>query len=424
MKYILILYLLCGLIDSARSQSYSLEQLEQSFLQNNYQLLAARYAIDQQEAKLIQEKLWPNPSLTLDEINLWSNRSSEVLPPMFGQYGSHQQISIELEQLIETAGKRAKRIAIQKLEGQKMRYEFQDLLLELKKQLRQAYYALVFQKENAVQLDRLVTLLLDLQERYAVQRKSGNVSAVAHQRIQAELIQLQREQLVLREDMQSHLQTLSVLTQLPDLQQGQISSAEIRRKPLEEIPLANLSAYLQNNLSVKQQQLAIQTAGQEIDLEKAQAKPDLAVQISYDRGGNIMQNFVGIGISFDIPFFDRNQGQIKMAQYRHQEAKAKDQDVTTQVRTRAELLQQQLINQRQLVQEWEELWPEPLEASLNRYEKHLRSGQLSLIEFIDLVQAVRQARQDFVDTQSAYHSTLEELKQLCGGNLEPMTIEN
>lgn len=48
--------------------------------------------------------------------------------------------------------------------------------------------------------------------------------------------------------------------------------------------------------------------------EKAQRIPNLTLSSAYDRGGNAMLDFVGFGVSMDLPFFNRNQGNIRHAQ--------------------------------------------------------------------------------------------------------------
>ena len=95
-----------------QAQNFNLQEIETHFLQNNLSLIAKKYQISESEALLIQEKLLPNPSLAISEVNFWKNGSSEQMPYLFGKYGQTQQISLELEQLIETAGKRKKRVAI------------------------------------------------------------------------------------------------------------------------------------------------------------------------------------------------------------------------------------------------------------------------------------------------------------------------
>lgn len=77
-------------------------------LQHNGQLIAQKYQIAASDALIVQEKLWSNPTLSISEVNLWKNGTSETLPYLFGKYGQQQQVAVELEQLIETAGKRQK----------------------------------------------------------------------------------------------------------------------------------------------------------------------------------------------------------------------------------------------------------------------------------------------------------------------------
>lgn len=74
---------ICGLLfyNSAIAQNMPTEnileldrvQYEELFLKQNLLLLAEKHKIDQAEALLLQAKLWPNPNLTLDEVNLWAN---------------------------------------------------------------------------------------------------------------------------------------------------------------------------------------------------------------------------------------------------------------------------------------------------------------------------------------------------------------
>src|SRR5690554_3571861 len=50
-------------------------EAESVFLQNNLMLLAEHLSISKAEARLIQAKVWPNPTLTVDQVNLWKPSS-------------------------------------------------------------------------------------------------------------------------------------------------------------------------------------------------------------------------------------------------------------------------------------------------------------------------------------------------------------
>ena len=108
MKRIYLSIILIGFTTFLKAQSYTVADLEQQFLEKNYVLIAGKYNIAKADAEIVQEKLWPNPTLSISEVNLWKTYQIEEQPFLFGNYGNNQQISIELEQLVETAGKRKK----------------------------------------------------------------------------------------------------------------------------------------------------------------------------------------------------------------------------------------------------------------------------------------------------------------------------
>ncbi|GIV43422.1 MAG: hypothetical protein KatS3mg035_0545 [Bacteroidia bacterium] len=90
----------------------SREQCEAIFLKENLLLLAEKLEISKAEAIKLQASLWPNPNITLDEINLWTTQKQlgiwgQELPGLNGgNFGRNQQFTFSIEQLILTAGKR------------------------------------------------------------------------------------------------------------------------------------------------------------------------------------------------------------------------------------------------------------------------------------------------------------------------------
>src|SRR6185437_15122723 len=49
------------------------------------------------------------------------------------------------------------------------------------------------------------------------------------------------------------------------------------------------------------------------EYQKALAVPDLSLGLIYDEAGSFLNNYVGVGASIDLPFFNRNQGNIRSA---------------------------------------------------------------------------------------------------------------
>lgn len=414
MRYIYTIVMTFCTFVVCQSQTYGLQQLEASFLQNNYALLAQKFEIGRAEAEIVQEKLWPNPTLAISEVNLWANGTAETLPRLFGSYGRGQQLSVELEQLIETAGKRSKRVAIKQIEHRSSVYAFEELVRELKKELRQTYYQLSSLFQERKQLAAIIDLFTQLSEQYGRQAALQNVSKADYYRVQSELITLRKELANLDDDVAAYLETLRVLTKIDDISLTQLALLSDDNNTLKAVPADLLAMALDQNIGLKRQNLQVEQAGKQWQLEKSQRKPDLTLQLGYDRGGNIMQDFIGLGVSLDLPVFNRNSGNIKAAKFQLEKEEANQQALKWALENAVVRLQGQLQRYQQALLEWPIAAVQEQEDILNRYKKHMQSGQVTLIEFIDFTQASRDAHKAYLDTWENYKITYEELQYLVG----------
>ncbi|NGM65225.1 TolC family protein [Sphingobacterium sp. SGR-19] len=410
--YIVILFFFVASL--SRAQSYSLTQLEASFLKENYLLLAAKFDVSKAEAEIVQEKVWANPSLAVSEVNLWANAGSETLSPLFGSYGKTQQVSVELEQLVETAGKRKKRVAIKRLEHRMAVYEFEELVRELRKELRQHFHHLATLKHSQTQLVDMVKLFQQLEKQYQRQVQQENVSKADYNRVHNELLRMQKDLAELEADAEAGLSTLRVLTGINDLEIEKLSVAEsfVSRTLLVPKDITNLIA--EQNIGIKKQSTAIEMAKQHLELEKAQRTPDVTLQLGYDRGGNIMQDFIGLGVQVDLPVFNRNKGNIQKAKHQI------DQEHLTYTALQRELEQtvlrcrNQLLKYENVLNQWTDGMEEGQDGIIDNYRKHLENRQVTLMEFMDYVQSHREARAAFLDLWQDYNNTFEELQYLIG----------
>ncbi|KGE16107.1 TolC family protein [Sphingobacterium deserti] len=414
MKYIFLSILSIFVSVICHGQSYTLQQLEASFLENNYALLASKYAISRAEAEVIQERLWPNPTFSVDQVNLWSNSTVELLPRLIGEYGRKQQVVMGLEQLIETAGKRKKRVVIKQLEQKTAVYEFEELMRELKKELRQAYYRLASLSQEHQQLSAIVTSFNQLNGQYSRQVTLENVSLADYYRVQSELVSLRKEQIDLEDDIAEDLEKLRILTQIGKLDLSQLAFDAQEQQRIKVLPVDLLSLAMDQNIGLKRQTTELEMSGKKLLLEQAQRKPDLTLLLGYDRGGNTMQDFVGVGVSVDLPVFNRNKGNIKAAQYQVKKDEALQHSLKWELENTVVRLNGQLQKYQQSLADWPDDASKGRQDMVDRYKKHLQSGQITLIEFIDFTQASRSAQKAYLDTWENYNKTYEELQYLVG----------
>ena len=414
MKHLLFPFALICAAPTIQAQTITLADLENQFIQNNSQLLASKFNIDKAQAEIIQEKLWPNPTLSISEVNLWKTYNIEQQPNLFGNYGKNQQISVELEQLIETAGKRKKRVALKQLEQQSAAFDYEELLRELRKDLRLTFYDVQRIEQEIKQLNEIVELYSQMNGQYQRQSELKNIATADFYRIQTELIGLQKQQIELENEQFEALNKLRILTHNPNLEISQITFHQTTTNQSQKLPFNLFEIAQKQHIGLKRQENEQAKAQQQLMIEKAQKTPDLMVQMNYDRGGNIMRDFVGVGVSFDLPIFNTNKGNIKAAEIAIHQQQSNKQNLENNVEKTIQQLQNQLIRMEQSLQNWPVAQLDNQKQMLDNYKKHLQNKQVTLLEFIDFTQAYREANQAYFQLQQTYQNTFEELQYIVG----------
>lgn len=404
------------LVVQAQAQKVNLENLEAAFLQKNYELIANKYTIDKIDAEIIQEKLWNNPTLSISEVNLWKTYNVEEQPYLIGKYGRNQQISVELEQLIETAGKRKKRVAIKELEKNAALFDYEELLRELKKELRQTYFSLARIQSEKKELQNSIELFEQMNTQYQRQAELKNVPKADFYRLQSELIALQKEQIELENQEIEFINKLRLLTQNIDLQVDEIDFSRFNSHS-KSIPFNAKQLAKEQNIALKKQENEINLAEKQLILEKAQRTPDLAFQVNYDRGGNIMRDFVGVGVSIDLPIFNTNKGNIKASEIVLNQQQITKNALNSELDISIDRLQNQISQLDKALIQWKKLNNQEQLTMIDNYKKHLQNKQITLLEFIDFTQAYRESQKAYLDLLENYQNTFEELNYIVGQDL-------
>ena len=399
-----------------QAQNVTLDNLEAAFLQKNYALIANKFNADRVDAEIIQEKLWQNPTLSISEVNLWKTYNVEEQPYLFGKYGKNQQISVELEQLIETAGKRKKRVAIKELEKNSALFEYEELLRELKKELRQTYFSLARIQSEKKELQNSVDLFEQMMTQYQRQADLKNVPKADFYRLQTELIGLQKDQIELENQEIEYINKLRLLTQNSDLNVNEIDFSRFNSHS-KSIPFNAKQLAKEQNIALKKQENEINLAEKQLILEKAQRTPDLAFQVNYDRGGNIMRDFVGVGVSIDLPIFNTNKGNIKASEIALSQQQITKNALHSELDISIDRLQNQINQLDKALIQWKKLNNQEQLTMIDNYKKHLQNKQITLLEFIDFTQAYRESQKAYLDLLENYQNTFEELNYIVGQDL-------
>lgn len=402
---------------TVKAQTYTLADLEKHFLQNNYGLIAEKFNINRADAEMLQEKRWTNPTLNVSEVNLWGSPGAEQLSPLFGKYGKTQQISVGLEQLIVTAGKRKKRVQLKELEKKSAFYEYEELILTLKRDLRTHFYELQNIKLQRADLDAQWQLFKNLEEQYSRQSALQNVSVADYLRIQTEVRLLQAELVNLRATEKEKLTELEILTQIPLLKLEDLDFPKLSFNKFSLLP-PNIDAYfIDTNPNFLDQKNKLLQAEKSLDLAQAEKIPDVVLQLDYDRGGNIMQDFVGLGFSVDLPVFNTNKGNINAAKYTVEKSSYDISALKWQLQSQITKTAQQLAVYEEMINNWAESESDDQNKIIQNYQKQFQNRQVTLLEMLDFLQAVRSSRTAKYDLQQDYYRSFEDLQYLIGKDL-------
>ncbi|WP_353120048.1 TolC family protein [Myroides odoratus] len=397
----------------------SKQEIETLFLEQNLDLLAKKLEISQAEAQLIQARLWPNPTFEISEVNVWRTTDIEEQPIIFGNWGTSQQISLHLEQEIETAGKRRKRIDLQKLSIEERQTDFEIVLRESKLSLRNTLTTIqVLQQQQEIyqkQIDNTNLLITG----YKNQLNQGNISQSEYIRLKAAELQFKKELVDVSKELEEALKELknfiNIGTNTPIYVTNEL---EIPTKLVSELQIEDWIIHAQEHRpDIMLNDNLINQAKKQVEIEKAERTPNITLGIDYDRGGNIMRDFVGFGLSFDLPIFDRNKGNIKEAklgvQIAELEAKNKKNEIANDIieALRNYTQAQDLYNQIDADYELQ------LDKLLEAYVKNFQKKNVSMIEYLDFVEAYVDNKNILLETKKELNEQLENLQFAIGKDI-------
>jgi cobalt-zinc-cadmium efflux system outer membrane protein len=424
-SFLLVYCIFSSLLSAQDTLRLSRVACEEIFLRENLLMVAEKLNISQAEALLAQARLWPNPNISLEEVNLWATPGQleyfgEELPPFAGNVGRNTQLSLSIEQLVLTAGKRKKLMAIEQVSVEMAKQYFEELLRGLKAefriQLTELQYLQFYQQVYVSQLASIQQLL----GAYRRQVEQGNIGRGEYIRLKAleleflkELNEISQQTLEARHGLKQ-LMRLPAETTLIVTEDGFIPDLALF-KSTAPAQLAQMA--INNRPDLKMAQLEGAYFTKVAAYEKAQRTPDLTLKGSYDRGGNFMLNFIGFGVGLDLPMFNRNQGNIRFAELGIEKSKILLNQKTLTVESEVFLAYQQLQNLIALLEGIEQDYENSLDTLLESYTRNFTQRNISLLEYLDFLDAYLDNKKIILETGRDLHQQLEELYFTIGQDL-------
>ena len=386
----------------------SIAQAEDLFLKNNLKIIIQRYNIDNAGAQLITARLFPNPDFSF-------NNGIHTNDVMQGPAFKDQSFSIS--QLFTTAGKRNKNIQLAKIGVDQAKYQFFDLLRTLKFTLRNDFYNIYFQEQSAKvyndEISSLAKTLTVFKEQYA----KGNVAEKEVLRIQSQLYTLQAEYNNLLAGIDTVQSEFKMLVKVsPDTYIQPVYNYDLDGKSIVEMVSyqAMLDSAYANRYDLRLAKINVDYNNMNLQLQKAVAVPDFSLSVNYDKYGGYGTNFIGAGVEFNLPFFNRNQGNIKQARIAIDQSKVQLQSQQDQLQSNLATEYRGALRLEKLYNSFDPRFKQNFNHLIQEVFKNYEKRNIGLLEFLDFYDSYKTNTLQLNALELNRIVTLEQLNYVTG----------
>ena len=409
---LLCIFLCTNTIYAQEILEISIEQAEKQFLETNLQLLAERNNIDIADAAIVQAKVLNNPTIGMGDVNFWNTKVADELELSSNTLGNRIVFSAQLEQMIRTAGKKRKLVELEKTSKEIAIQEFELFLLGLKTELRTTMHEIIYLQSYLNVIDLQVEVINNLVKVYKKQTSAGNIAKSELIRLQSSLIELETEANELLIELLGLQKSFKILLNIPPETEIFVSDSMIETKNPNEISLNQLFEIAKNSHPLYLlSDLNVQYHENLLRYEQSQRSPDVGVSLNYDRYGGVWKNFVGIGVSMDIPMFNRNQGNIKIAKLNSEKSSYMaeyQKNVILQDIVEAYEHYNRNFNYHQKLMDND--FSEDLEDIFEAYSRNLLNNNINMLEYIDFMDAYKTTKQAILIASKNVKTSFAELQ--------------
>ena len=359
----------------------SLEGAEKMFAEKNLLVLAQSYQVEATKALEIQARLYPNAQLS-GEIN--------AIDPQHEKYfnaGPLGQKAFQVEQLILLGGKHKKEIELARQNSMIASLEFEDLLRNLKLELRNSLYEVYFNHAAVRGFDQQLTLLDSIIVSYDRQARKGNIPYKEVIRLKSIYIRINNEKTNFINDILEGQKKLQVLLQstsyiAPDVDVTTWTRFE-RQHPIDSL----IDVALDQRPDYKISKANINYANLNLQYQRRLAVPDISLGGDYDQRGGAFVNQVGLMFSMPLPLTNRNQGNIKAAEHQTKAVITMEQQVKSEI---AAHVTNSWLALNRSVQEYAKartMYNADFTTVFNGVSENFQKRNITLLEFVDFFES-------------------------------------
>ena len=380
-------------------------QADSLFLARNLLLLAEKYNVEAARAQIIQARLFNNITFSVSQ-NVYNPETKDWF-----DLSEAGETAASFQKLFLLAGKRNKRIRMADLSYQKEEQHYFDMIRTLKFTMRTDFYNIYFLKQILAVYDKEITSLSHMVAVFEQQSAQGYVSRSEALRLKSSLLSLESEKNSYVTQLIANLADFNLLLQSTNIDYSpQPDSLFLNSTPLQCVKLqALIDTAVRNRYDLLMAGSDLNINEMNVKYQKSQAVPDLTMMAGWDRNGSFVHNYNFIGMQIDLPFSNRNQGNIKSAEFNLASSKAALQSAGDKVKSDVIGAYATALAADNLYHRFDAKFVKELAVLTEEMKINYEKRNVSTVEFLDFYDAFKNNIIQLNNLQNARASAFENL---------------
>lgn len=384
----------------------TLEQAIDYAVNHNHALLAARTQVQQSQAEETTAAIRPNPTLTLDSLFIPFTAATADNLNNITEYDA------ALGYTFERGGKRKRRIEAARDATGVTRFQVADTERGIVFNTAQQYVNALLAKSNVDLATQDVSSFQETVNIGEQQYKAGAISEGDLLKIKLQLLQFQTDlsaaQLTLVQSLAALRQLMGYGSVPPDYELADDLSYTPVTPGLEDLQARALNT----RPDLLAAQKGVTAAQSQYALARANGKRDLNTTFTYSHVAGL--NTGGLTFNIELPFFDRNQGEIARSRFAITQADETAREASETVMTDIRNAYESLKSSEKIVQLYQGGYLKQAQDSRDISAYAYQRGAASLLDFLDAERSYRATQLAYRQGLANYMIALEQLRQAVG----------
>ncbi len=302
------------------SKALTLAEAQRAAFERNWDLLAAASGVDAATAQKIVSKEFPNPTLSLSTAYINMDNHSNATPSGNGVLDRSYDTIVAVNQLFEIGGKRRHRQTSAEANLANARALLFDAKRTLDAAVVKAYVVAVQAEENVRILLQSAGTLRQEAKIAEVRLKAGDISSSDKNRIEIAAEQFELNAQSAKAAAAQARVALEILIGVTR-PKGDVTLSDKLETLCGPVPPADMNANGDARPDVVAAEAALRKAEADLRLQKAYRIPDPTFLMEYEHLPPDTSHTAGFGVSFPLPIWNQNRGNILAAQAARDQAR-------------------------------------------------------------------------------------------------------